>query len=137
MTERILVSRYTGRITSVKVLPFKGSDFPVEYEITQIAQLAGELSGNIVGSNYVQVAADGTSRTRFYGILTTNELETVLLESSGMSVPIGGGRSKYLTTVTHKTTSERLAWVNAALLTFEGEGDFASMEIAGDLYHWK
>lgn len=136
MPEPKLVSRYTGKITSVKVVPFKGSGFPVEYEITQVAQLSGELAGNIVGSNYVEVAADGTSRTRFYGVLTTDALETVLLESAGMSVPIGGGRSRYLTTVTHKTTAARLDWINTAIMTFEGEGDFGSMEIAGDLYRW-
>ena len=136
MAERILISKYSGKITSVKVLPFTGPG-PVQYEITQTAQLTGELSGHAIGSNYVRAAPDGTSVTRFYGILTTEEMETVFLESSGMSVPIGAGRSRYLTTVTHKTSSERLQWVNTAIMTFEGEGDFSSMEIAGNLYHWK
>ncbi len=54
-----------------------------------------------------------------------------------MSVPTAGGKSRYLTTVTHKTSSEKLSWLNNTIMTFEGVGDFATMEVSGDLYHWR
>ncbi len=79
MENRHLVSQYYGKITSIKVLPFKGQGNPVEMEITQVAEFKGELSGHAIGSNYVRLAPDGSSTTRFYGILTSDEGETVFL----------------------------------------------------------
>jgi len=132
-----LISEYSGKITSVKVLPLDGSGQGVKYEVTQMGELSGRLSGRGVGSNYVQLAADGTSTTKFYGVFTTNDGETLLLESGGMGVHLAPGRVKFRTTATLKSTAAKLAWVNTTPLAFEGEGDFSAMEVVGKLYEWK
>lgn len=132
-----VISEYHGKITSVKVLPFDSPGQGVKYEVTQVAELSGRLSGRGVGSNYVSLAADGTSTTRFYGVFTTDEGETILAESGGMSVPLAPGRVRFRTTATLKTTSSKLTWINTTVLAFEGEGDFSTMEIIGKLYEWK
>ena len=131
-----LISEYRGKITSVKVLPFDSPGQGVKYEVTQVAELSGRLSGRGVGSNYVSLAADGTSTTKFYGVFTTDEGETILAESGGMSVPLAPGRVRFRTTATLKTTSSKLTWINTTVLAFEGEGDFSSMEVVGKLYEW-
>jgi hypothetical protein len=82
-----LISEYQGRITSVKALPFDSSGQGVKYEVTQVGELSGRLSGRGVGSNFVQLAADGTSTAKFYDAFITNDGETILAESGGMSVP--------------------------------------------------
>ena len=132
-----LISEYSGKITSVKVLPFDSSGQGVKYEVTQMGELSGRLSARGVGSNYVQLAADGTSTTKFYGVFTTNDGETLLLKSGGMGVPLAPGRVKFRTTATLKSTAAKLAWVNTTPLAFEGEGDFSAMEVVGKLYEWK
>jgi len=132
-----LISEYRGKITSVKVLPFDSPGQGVKYEVTQVAELSGRLSGHGVGSNYVSLAADGTSTTKFYGVFTTDEGETILAESGGMSVPLTPGRVRFRTTATLKTTSPKLTWINTIVVAFEGEGDFSSMEVVGKLYEWK
>ena len=71
----------------MKVLPFESGGQSVKYEVTQVADLNGRLTGHGIGSNYVQQAADGTSTTKFYGAFTTTEGETILAEAGGMSVP--------------------------------------------------
>jgi hypothetical protein len=119
------------KITSVKVLPFDNPRQGVKYEVTQVAELSGQLSGRGVGSNYVSLAADGTSTTRFYGVFTTDEGETILAESGGMSIPLAPGRVRFRTTATSKTTSSKLTWINTTVLACEGEGDFSTMEIIG------
>ena len=129
-----LISEYRGKITSVKVLPFDGSGQGVKYEVTQVAELSGRLNGRGVGSNYVQLAADGTSTTKFYGVFTTTEGETILAESAGMSVPLAPGQVRFRTTATIKTASPQLSWINTTVLAFEGEGDLSTMEIVGKLY---
>jgi hypothetical protein len=131
-----LLGEYRGKITSVKVLPFESMGQGIKYEVTQVAELSGRLSGRAIGSNYVQVAADGTSTTRFYGVLTTTDGGTILMESGGMSVPLAPGRVKFRTTVTLKSTSPNLTWVNTTPMAFEGEGDFSTMEVVGKLYEW-
>lgn len=132
-----LLCEYKGKITSMKVLPFESSGQGVKYEVTQVADLSGRLNGHGVGSNYVQQATDGTSTTRFYGVFTTSEGETLLAESSGMSVPLAPGRVRFRTTATLKTTSPRLSWLNTTIVAFEGEGDFSTMEVVGKLYEWQ
>ncbi len=132
-----LLCGYKGKITSMKVLPFESSGQGVKYEVTQVADLSGRLNGHGVGSNYVQQATDGTSTTRFYGVFTTSEGETLLAESSGMSVPLAPGRVRFRTTATLKTTSPRLSWLNTTIVAFEGEGDFSTMEVVGKLYEWQ
>ena len=129
-----LVSEYRGKITSVKVLPFDSSGQGVKYEVTQMGEFSGRLSGRGVGSNYVQLAVDGTSTTKFYGVFTTSEAETIFMESGGMGLPLAPGRIKFRTTVTLKSTSSKLAWVNTTPMAFEGEGDFSAMEVVGKLY---
>lgn len=131
-----LVSEYRGKITSVKVLPFDSPGQGVKYEVTQVAELSGRLSGRGVGSNYVSLAADGTSTTKFYGVFTTDEGETILAESGGMSVPLAPGRVRFRTTATLKTAAAKLSWLNTTVLAFEGKGDFSSMEVIGKLYEW-
>ena len=132
-----LLCEYRGKITSMKVLPFDGGGQGVKYEVTQVADLNGRLNGHGIGSNYVQQAADGTSTTKFYGIFTTTEGETLLAESGGMSVPIAPGRVRFRTIVTFKATSPRLSWLNTTVVAFEGEGDFSTMEVVGKLYEWQ
>lgn len=131
-----LISEYRGKITSMKVLPFESGGQGVKYEVTQVANLSGRLSGQGIGSNYVQQAADGTSTTKFYGVFTTNEGETILAEAGGVSVPLTPGRVRFRTTGTLKTTSPKLSWLNTTVMAFEGEGDFSSMEVVGKLYEW-
>ncbi len=94
------------------------------------------MNGHGIGSNYVQQAADGTSTTKFYGVFTTTEGETILAEAGGMSVPLTPGRVRFRTTGTFKTTSPKLRWLNTTVVAFEGEGDFSSMEVVGKLYEW-
>jgi hypothetical protein len=132
-----VLSEYSGKITSVKVLPFDNAGQGVRYEVTQVGEFRGRLSCQGIGSNYVQVAADGTSTTKFYGVFTTPAGETILMESGGMGVPLGTGRVKFRTTVTLKSTAAALAWVNSTPIAFEGEGDFSTMEVRGTLYEWK
>lgn len=131
-----VLSDYSGKITSVKVLPFDNAGQGVRYEVTQVGEFRGRLSCQGMGSNYVHVAADGTSTTKFYGVFTTPEGETLLMESGGMGVPLGAGRVKFRTTVTLKSTAAKLAWVNTTPIAFEGEGDFSTMEVRGTLYEW-
>jgi hypothetical protein len=131
------ISEYSGKITSVKVLPFDSPGQGIKYELTQVGELRGRLSGRGVGSNYIRLAADGTSTTKFYGVFTTNDGETLLLESGGMGVPLSPGRVKFRTTATLKSTAPKLAWINTTPLAFEGEGDFSTMEVIGKLYEWK
>ena len=132
-----LLGEYRGKITSMKVLPFEDCGQGVKYEVTQVADLNGRLNGHGIGSNYVQQAADGISTTKFYGIFTTTEGETLLAESGGMSVPIAPGRVRFRTTTIFKTTSPRLNWLNTTVVAFEGEGDFSTMEVLGKLYEWQ
>ncbi len=137
MPLRELICDYKGKITSIKVLPFASSGYEAEYEVTQLSELSGRLSATGVGSNYVRLHSDGTSTTRFYGVFTTGEGERVLVESAGMSVPLAPGRVRFGTTVTFKTRSEKLGWLNMTMGAFEGEGDFSTMEIVGKIYEWK
>jgi hypothetical protein len=132
-----VLSNYSGKITSVKVLPFDSSGQGVKYEVTQVGEFRGRLSCQGMGSNYVQVVADGTSTTKFYGVFTTPDGETLLMESGGMGVPLSAGRVKFRTTVTLKSTATKLAWVNTTPIAFEGEGNFSTMEVTGTLYEWK
>ena len=132
-----VMSDYSGKITSVKVLPFDNAGQGVKYEVTQVGEFRGRLSCQGMGSNYVQVAADGTSTTKFYGVFTTPDGETLLMESGGMGVPLGAGRVKFRTTVTLRSSTAKLAWVNTTPIAFEGEGDFSTMEVRGTLYEWK
>jgi len=131
-----LLCEYRGKITSMKVLPFDSAGQGVKYEVTQVADLTGRLNGHGIGSNYVQQSADGTSTTKFYGVFTTSEGETLLAESGGMSVPVAPGRVRFRTIVTFKATSPKLNWLNATVVAFEGEGDFSTMEVVGKLYEW-
>jgi hypothetical protein len=87
--------------------------------------------------NYVQQAADGTSMTKFYGVFTTNEGETILAETGGVSVPLMPGRVRFCTTATLKTASPKLSWLNTTVVAFEGERDFSTMEAVGKLYEWQ
>ncbi|MGE0824028.1 MAG: hypothetical protein AB7G75_14480 [Candidatus Binatia bacterium] len=132
-----VLSDYSGKITSVKVLPFDNAEPGVKYEVTQVGEFRGRLSCQGMGSNYVQVAPDGTSTTKFYGVFTTPDGETLLMESGGMGVPLGAGRVKFRTTVTLKSAAAKLTWVNTTPIAFEGEGDFSTMEVKGTLYEWK
>jgi hypothetical protein len=132
-----LLCEYKGTITSMKVLPFESGGQSVKYEVTQVADFSGRLNAHGIGSNYVQQAADGTSTTKFYGVFTTNEGETILAESGGMSVSLTPGRVRFRTTATLKTTSPKLSWINTIVFAFEGEGDFSSMEVVGKLYEWQ
>lgn len=131
-----LICDYRGKITSMKVLPFESGGQVVKYEVTQVADLSGRLAGHGIGSNYVQQTADGTSTTKFYAVFTTPEGETILAESSGMSVPLTPGQVRFRTTATLKTSSSRLRWLNTKIVAFEGEGDFSTMEVTGKLYEW-
>ncbi len=131
------LSEYRGKITSVKVLPFEHGGQGVRYEVTQVGEFRGRLSCQGMGSNYVHVAADGTSTTKFYGVFTTPAGETILMESGGMGVPLGSGRVKFRTTATLKSTAAAWAWVNTTPTAFEGEGDFSTMEVRGTLYAWQ
>ncbi len=132
-----LLCDYTGNITSVKVLPFEGTEFGAKYEVTQTGTSTGKLSISAIGSNYVQVHADGTSTTKYYGIWTPKEGDPILVESGGMSVPLGDGRVRFGTTVKFRTRSEQYAWLNTTMCGFEGEGNFSTMEISGQIYEWK
>ena len=132
-----VLSEYNGKITSVKVLPFENIRHGVKYEVTQVGEFHGRLSCKGMGSNYVQVASDGTSTTKFYGVFTTPDGETIFMESGGMGVPLGAGRVKFRTTATLKSTAAKLAWVNTTPIAFEGEGDFSTMEVRGTLYAWQ
>ncbi len=109
----------------------------VNNRMAQVAELSGRLSGHGRGSNYVSLAADGTSTTKFYGVFTTTEGETLLAESGGMSVPLAPGRAQFRTTTLFKTASARLSWLNTSIIAFEGEGDFSTMEVTGKLYEWR
>ena len=132
-----LLCDYTGTITSVKVLPFEGTEFGAKYEVTQTGSSTGKLSISAIGSNYVTVHPDGTSTTKYYGIWTTKEGDPILVESGGMSVPLGDGRVRFGTTVKFRTRSEQYAWLNRMMSGFEGEGNFSTMEITGQVYEWK
>ena len=132
-----LLCDYTGNITSVKVLPFEGTEFGAKYEVTQTGTSTGKLSISAIGSNYVQVHADGTSTTKYYGIWTPKEGDPILVESGGMSVPLGDGRVRFRTTVKFRTRSEQYAWLNTTMCGFEGEGNFSTMEISGQIHEWK
>jgi hypothetical protein len=59
------------------------------------------------------------------------------MESSGMGLPLASGRVKFWTTVTLKSSSPKLAWINTTPMAFEGEGDFSAMEVVGKLYEWQ
>lgn len=131
-----LISEYKGRITSMKVLPFESGGQAINYEATQLIEISGRLNAHGMGSNYVQQSTDGTSRTRFYGVLTSTEGETLLVEAGGMSIPFAPGRAKFRTTATFKTSSPQLVWLNTMAVAFEGEGNFSSMEVTGKLYEW-
>ena len=132
-----LLCEYKGTITSMKVLPFESGGQSVKYEVTQVADFSGRLNAHGIGSNYVQQSLDGTSMTKFYGVFTTDEGETILAESGGMSVPLVPGRVRFRTTASFKTTSPRLSWLNTMVVAFEGEGDFSTMEVVGKLYEWQ
>ncbi len=131
------LSTYSDKITSVKVLPFENGVQGVKYEVTQVGEFRGRLNCQGMGSNYVQVAADGTSTTKFYGVFTTPHGETLLMESGGMGVPLGSGRVKFRTTATVRSSAASLAWITTTPIAFEGEGDFSTMEVKGILYEWK
>ena len=132
-----LLCEYKGKITSMKVLPFEGNGQGVKYEVTQVADVSGKLNAHGIGSNYVQQALDGTSTTKFYGVFTTPEGETLLAESGGMSIPLAPGRVRFRTTASFKTAAPRLSWLNTMAVAFEGEGDFSTMEVTGRLYEWQ
>ena len=82
-----LIMRVRGKITSIKVLPFDSGGQGSQIRSDASGRPPGRLNGHGIGSNYVQQAADGTSTTKFYGIFTTSEGETLLAESGGTSVP--------------------------------------------------
>src|SRR5262245_21438169 len=92
-----LLCEYKGTITSMRVLPFASGGQSVKYEVTQVADFSGRLNARGLGSNYVQQAADGTSTTKFYGVFTTSDGETILAESGGMSVPLLPGWVRFRT----------------------------------------
>lgn len=131
-----LICEYRGQITSMKVLPFDDGSSEVKYELTQVIQLSGRLSGNGFGSNYVRQAPDGTSVTKFYGVWTTADGESIRGEFGGNAVSLGGGKARFRTTGMFKATAPALEWLNSMNLAFEGEGDFNTMEVAGRVYAW-
>lgn len=131
-----LVCEYRGTITSLKVLPFDDGSSEVKYELTQVLTLSGRLAGAGFGSNYVRAAADGTSVTKFYGMVTTAEGEAMRLEFGGNAVAVGAGQARFRTTGMIKSAAPALAWLNAVNLAFEGQGDFTTMQVSGRVYEW-
>ena len=131
-----LICDYKGTITSVKILPFDGAEFGVKYEVTQVGVSTGKFASSAVGSNYVQVHEDGTSTTKYYGVWTTEDGEPIMVESGGMSVPLGGGRVRFATTVKCRSRAEKYEWRTSTPIGFEGEGDFNTMDVSGQLYLW-
>ena len=132
-----LLSEVRGHVTSMKIHPFESSGQGVKSEANITAEHSGRLSGREVGTSYALLAPDGTVTVTGYSILSTSAGETVLIEDQGMSVPLGPGRRRVRTTVTFRTTSERLAWLNTTVGAFEAEADLSTMEIVGKNYEWK
>jgi len=131
-----IISEVRGQVTSTKICPFDSAGQGVKYEVTVTAEHRGRLSGREVGTGYFVFAPDGTGKGTAYSVLTTSTEETVLIEEWGMSVPLGPGRRRTRTTVTFRTTSERLAWLNTTIGAFEAESDLSTMEIVGKNYEW-
>ena len=131
-----LICEYTGKITSMKVLPFDDDGQEVRYEVTQVVRLNGRISGGGFGSNYVRQAADGTSVTKFYGVFTTTEGHSIRAEFGGNALSLGPDRARFRTTGMLKTTALSLDWLNSTTIAFEGEGDFSTMDVIGKLYVW-
>ena len=131
-----LICEYKGTITSVKILPFEGAEFGVKYEVTQVGVSTGRFTSSAVGSNYVQVHEDGTSTTKYYGVWTTEDGDPIMVESGGMSVPLGGGRVRFATTVKCRSQLKKYEWLTSTPIGFEGEGDFNTMDVSGQLYLW-
>ena len=132
-----LLSEFRGQVTSTKIYPFESSGQGVKYEVNITGEHSGRLSGREVGTGYFLLAPDGTVTGTGYSILTTSAGETILIEDRGMIVPIGPGRSRVRTTVTFRTTSQRLASLNTTVGAFEAEIDLSTMEIVGKNYEWK
>ena len=130
------ISEWNGKITSVKVQPFESSGWGIKQEINIFANQSGRLSGQETGTIYLQLALDGKSTGSYYGVLVTSGGgETVIIESRGAGVPIGSGRTRFRTTVTFRTISKDLAWLNTIVAAFEGEAD--QFTIVGKIYEWK
>lgn len=132
-----LISEWKGKITATKVHPFDSSGQEVTIEQAILGEQTGRLSGREMGAAYVTLAPDGTTVGTYYGVLTTTDGETVRVESRGMGAPLSPGRSRVQVTVTLRTTSPKLAWVNTTIAAFEGEVNDAEMGIAGRIYGWK
>jgi hypothetical protein len=81
MTSEVL-AEWKGRLNSLKVLPFDGSASAPKYEMTWIGNLAGRINGLEIGTDYWAASADGTGVSDYYGVITTSEGETALVEGA-------------------------------------------------------
>ena len=74
------------------------------------------------------VGPDGTGVLDYYGVLTTNQGELVLVEGHGTTAPMERGQTRARVTVNFKSAAPRLAWLTNMIAAFESEGD-----LSGDL----
>ena len=131
-----LICEFNGKITSMKVLPFEDGAQDAKYEVTQLVSLTGRLTCSGIGSNYVRQSPDGTSVTKFYGLFTTPDGESIRAEFGGNAIATAPEKARFRTTGMLKSAAQNLAWLNTANIAFEGEGDFSSMTVTGKLYLW-
>ena len=126
------ICEYKGKYTSLKVHPFEDAGQEVFLEGTLLAEYHGRLSGKEVGTVYWRQASDGTATVSYYGVLTTTDGELVFVKGRGMGAVTTQGQTRVRTTVTFKTSAQKLAWLNITIASFEGEGDFS--EATGKFY---
>jgi hypothetical protein len=132
-----VVSEVKAKVTSVKVQPFDGSGQGVRLELNTTAELSGKIRGTWVATTYPIGAPDGTNTSKGYGIITTNDGESITIEAFGAGSPPTPSGSKARGVAYLRTTSQKYAWVNTAPFAWEGEMNAAQTEFSGTLCEWK
>ena len=136
-----IIAEWKGKLNSIKVCPFVSANPAVKYEMTWIGDLTGRLKGVEIGTDYLTIAADGTGVGDYYGVITTAEGETVLVEGHGTATPIKDGRMAARFAIRFRTASSQLSWLNTFTAAFESEGDLSgdlsSKVLSGRYVEWK
>jgi hypothetical protein len=130
-----IVSELKAKATSVKVQPFDGQGVRLETNLT--LELNGRITGTEVGTAYGVGAPDGTATSKTYGVITTNDGESITAESFAIVCPPTAKGSKFRGIVYLRTSSQKYAWVNTTPMAFEGEINRAQTELSATLYEWK
>jgi hypothetical protein len=132
-----IVYEAKAKFTSVKVQPFDGSGQGVRLEFNHTSEFSGKIHGTAVATTYSIAAPDGTNTSKGYGIITTNDGESITVEAWGIGSPPTRSGSQSRGAVSLRTSSHKYAWVNTTPFAYEAEISADGTGFSLILFEWK